>query len=270
MSRIIQIADIHFGTEDPAALRAFEAASEAIDPHVMAVCGDLTQRGKRSEFKDAKDWLEQFEVPKLVVAGNHDTPLLNLYERVVSPFERHDRYFQEHAGPLGVDKVKLSGINTARGWQTRANWAEGTVNLTDLEEAITDIEDVQTETGVLVCHHPFVSPPDAPMRTSTRRGRRASRRLAHSPVNFLLTGHVHTPSVTQVGNSNAGYIAVSAGTLSTRLRTSPASFNLIDLTEETCSITVFQLKGGHFEPKPPHLVHAGEVRGGNDPAALLS
>ena len=261
MARIIQLADIHFGTEDPAALKAFEAAFEAIDPHAMAVCGDLTQRGKRSEFKAAREWLDEFDVPKLVVAGNHDTPMLNLYERVVSPFERHDRYFQTHASPITVGTATLSGLNTSRGWQTRRNWAEGAVNLDDLEQAITDIDHVSTETGLLVCHHPFISPPDAPMRTSTRRGRRASRRLAHSPVNFLLTGHVHTPSVTQVGNSNAGYVAVSAGTLSTRLRTSPASFNLIDLTEETCSITVFQLQGEHFEPKQPHLVRAGEVRG---------
>ena len=262
MVRIIQLADIHFGTEDPAALQAFESVYEALEPHAMAVCGDLTQRGKRSEFRAARDWLEGFSVPKLVVAGNHDTPLLNLYERVVSPFERHDRYFDDHTGPLEIGDTMLTGMNTARGWQTRSNWAEGSVNLDDLEEAITPIDEACPQTGLLVCHHPFVSPPDAPMRTATRRGKRASRRLARSPVNFLLTGHVHTPSVTQVGSGNAGYVAVSAGTLSTRLRTSPASFNLIDLTEQnTCTITVFQLRGEHFEPKDPYLVRAGDVAG---------
>ena len=254
MSKIIQVADIHFGTENPRALRAFEAAMEAIEPDAIAVCGDLTQRGKREEFDAAREWIGQFTVPRLVVAGNHDTPLLNIYERVMSPFERHDSYFDHLSEPVVLDNAVLAGINTSRGWQTRKNWAEGSVNLDDLEAAITVGEETGGKTGFLICHHPFLSPPDAPMRTATRRGRRASRRLAKSGFRYLLTGHVHVPSVTVVEHEGECYIAVSSGTLSTRLRSSPASFNLIDISGEDCVVTIFNLHGDRFVPEKPHVL----------------
>ncbi len=255
MTKIIQVADIHFGTENPHALSAFETIAGALEADALAVCGDLTQRGKRSEFQAALDWLKQFDMPQLVVAGNHDTPLLNLYERVVSPFERHDSYFSQHAGPVEVGKAVLTGMNTARGWQTRSNWAEGSVNLEQLEDAIADANSAEAETGVLICHHPFLSPPDAPMRTETKRGHRASRRLAQSKVRFLLTGHVHAPSVTVVDHDDEAYVAVSAGTLSTRLRSSPASFNLIDLNGPHATVTVFNLHGDRFVAEKPHVLN---------------
>ena len=169
MSKIIQIADIHFGTENPRALEAFEQAADAVGADAIAVCGDLTQRGKRSEFQASREWLDKFDVPKLVVAGNHDTPLLNIYERVVSPFERHDSYFGELSAPVVLDNALLAGINTSRGWQTRSNWAEGSVNLEQLEDAIVSCREARERTCFLICHHPFLSPPDAPLRTETRR-----------------------------------------------------------------------------------------------------
>ena len=256
MTRIVQVADIHFGTENPVALDAFEAAMAESDVDAIAVCGDLTQRGKRSEFEAARDWIDKFDLPRLVVPGNHDTPLLNLYERVVSPFERHDSHFGDLSNPLDLDGAVVVGMNTSRGWQTRKNWAEGSVNLEDLEAAIetTQAATEAGKTGVLICHHPFLSPPDAPMRTATRRGRRASRRLTQSRIGFLLTGHVHTPSVTVVDDGADSYVAVSAGTLSTRLRRSPASFNIIEASEETCSVTVFNLHGDRFVPEKPHIL----------------
>lgn len=254
MSKIIQVADIHFGTENPRAIDAFKATVDALEPDAIAVCGDLTQRGKREEFEAARDWLDTFSIPKLVVAGNHDTPLLNIYERVVSPFERHDRFFDEFSEPVHLDNAVLTGINTARGWQTRKNWAEGAVNLDDLDGAISAGEEKAGKTAFLICHHPFLSPPDAPMRTSTRRGRRASRRLAKSGFRYLLTGHVHVPSVTVVDHEDDAYIAVSAGTLSTRLRANPASFNLIDISGEDCAVTIFNLHGDRFVPLKPHIL----------------
>ena len=254
MTRLIQIADIHFGTEDLNALQAFENVLPELEVDAIAVCGDLTQRGKRSEFRDAREWLDQFEEPKLVVAGNHDTPLLNMYERVVSPFDRHDDMFADLAEPVDVGSARLVGLNTSRGWQTRSNWAEGSVNLEDLEDALAHAASDEDRTGIIICHHPFISPPDAPLRTATRRGRRASRRLAQSSVRYLLTGHVHAPSVHVIDHDGCAYVAVSSGTLSTRLRQSAPSFNLIDLTGAADTVTAFNLHGDRFVPSAPETL----------------
>ncbi|HAQ76798.1 MAG TPA: hypothetical protein DCR96_09935, partial [Hyphomonas sp.] len=123
------------------------------------------------------------------------------------------------------------GLNTARGWQARRNWAEGSVNLDDLDEAIVRAGKSRAEVKLIACHHPFHSLPGAPLRTRTRRGRRASDMVAASHVQMVLTGHVHTPSVVVRQRANGCYLAVSSGTLSVRLRAEPPSFNLIRLEE---------------------------------------
>ncbi|MEO0715196.1 MAG: metallophosphoesterase, partial [Pseudomonadota bacterium] len=86
--KIVQLSDIHFGVEDRGALALAGSVIESSEPDALIICGDLTQRGKRSEFAAAREWIDGFSRPTLVVPGNHDTPLLNMVERVTSPFDR--------------------------------------------------------------------------------------------------------------------------------------------------------------------------------------
>lgn len=228
--RIAQLADLHFGAEDADALAAATERLEAVSPQAIIVCGDVTQRGKRSEFAAAQAWLERFDAPKLVVPGNHDTPLLNLYVRATDPFARFERYFAGNGVPIELGPWCAAGLNSARGWQARRNWAEGSINLDQLQAAIGE---ETSRPRLLACHHPFLSPPDTPLRTATRRGRRASQVLARSHVELLLTGHVHTPSAAVRTSPDGRYLAITAGTLSTRLRRAGPSLNFIDLGRET-------------------------------------
>ena len=81
MTTLLHMADIHFGVEDPVALNAVHEWTLANRPDGVIVAGDLTQRGKRSEFEAARTWIDSIPGRKLVVAGNHDTPLLNMWSR---------------------------------------------------------------------------------------------------------------------------------------------------------------------------------------------
>lgn len=246
--RIVQLADLHFGAEDP---RATDAATDYIGhlaPDVIVVSGDMTQRGKHREFQMARAWIDNLKRPCLVVPGNHDTPLLNLVSRASSPFQRHDSYFDPYASMLRVNEVRIDGLNTARGWQARSNWAEGSVRLRHLDTIL------KRNTGpdifrVLACHHPFRSPKDAPLRTRTRRGAAASDMLAQSEVSVLLTGHVHTPHAELIEEPNGRYLAISAGTLSTRLRNAPPAFNSLDVTPTSLSVITHDFDGSAFEPR---------------------
>lgn len=122
---------------------------------------------------------------------------------------------------LQVGSVSIDGLNTARGWQARSNWAEGSVRLDHLAEIVS--RDAPADSlRMLACHHPFRSPTDAPLRTRTRRGALASEMLAGSDISVLLTGHVHAPHAELIGEATGNYIAISAGTLSTRFRPSTA------------------------------------------------
>lgn len=234
--KILQVADVHFGAEDDQALRRTSALAADVYPDAIIVCGDLTQRGKRSEFAAARAWLGNFGAPRLVVPGNHDTPLLNLVERVTSPFERFEYFFGDNTGDLVVAGWRFAGINTARGWQTRRNWAEGVVNIDDLSTAASG--DPPT---AIVCHHPFISPPRAPLRTDTKRGDAADETLKHSGASLLLCGHVHAPTAEIRRGDAGGYLAVTAGTLSTRLRSSPPSCNLLEIEGDRIEVVAMEL-----------------------------
>lgn len=238
--KIAQISDIHFGTQDDDALQRVAANLSVEEPDVIAVCGDLTQRGKHSEFDAAALWLEQFKGPKLVVAGNHDTPLLNAKERIAQPFARFEKRFGPSSNHVTVGDLDLFGLNTARGWQARRNWAEGVVDLDDLDAHLSQA----TQTSVLVCHHPFQSPPNSPLETSTRRGLEAGRRVAASPLNLLLSGHVHAPTSAVWKHETGSYLALTAGTLSTRLRDKPPSYNMVTINPDQIMATAHSIQDG--------------------------
>ena len=261
MTKLVQLADIHFGAESQHALDATRAMLDVLKPDAVVVCGDLTQRGKRSEFADSLAWMKSLGVPFMAVEGNHDTPLLNIYERVAGAFDRYDEHFSDWSGTLDSGHTKVVGLNTSRGWQVRKNWAEGSVNLDDLEAAIAEVEAADITHGILICHHPFLSPPEAPLRTATRRGTRANNRLARSKIDLLLTGHVHAPSVVrQTGhNGDGAYLSVTAGTLSVRIRSDPPSFNLIELSDEDIRITAFMLHGESFQPRETEIWKTGSL-----------
>lgn len=243
MPLIAQISDIHFGAEDEGAIEAAASCIRQAGADMLVVCGDLTQRGRAREFEAAAAWLDGFDMPKLIVPGNHDTPMFNLAARAANPFGRFDKLFARHFEVVEAGEAIAVGLNTARGWQVRRNWAEGTVDLEDLDEAIIRAAESDARLKMIACHHPFHSLPGAPLRTRTRRGRRASDKLAASHVQVLLTGHVHTPSVTLRERANGCYLAVSSGTLSVRLRAEPPSFNLIRLDGGNVSIDRCDLVG---------------------------
>ncbi len=249
MTRIAQIADVHFGAEDADALAAAHKLIVELDPAAVVCCGDLTQRGRKDEFEAAVEWIASFHHPMLVVPGNHDTPLLNLATRVARPFRRFDKRFGDLHRTLRLESMNLSGFNTARGWQFRRNWAEGVVDMDELETAI-DAATVKTRpgVGVLACHHPFLSPPGSPLLIETRNGNIASRRMAESKVGLLLSGHVHTPSATVWRHDEHAYLSVTAGTLSQRLRMHPPSFNCLDIAADSVTVTSWVFRTGEFEP----------------------
>lgn len=245
MIRIIQLADLHFGTEDPRAMDAAAGLIASLGPDALAICGDLTQRGKRREFEAARDWLDQFDTPQLVVPGNHDTPLLNAVSRVARPFSRFERHFADRSSPVSVGRWRAAGLNSARGWQARSNWAEGSISPTQLRIALDEIGD---NPGILVCHHPFKPPANAPLRTRTARGIKASAMVAPSPVRLVLSGHVHGASADLHTYSEGSYLGLTAGTLSTRLREGQASFNAITLDGDGVSVIAFRHDGNRFNP----------------------
>lgn len=247
--KLVHVSDIHIGATSEAILEAAHETIRAQSGAALVVSGDLTQRGSREEFRRARNWVDAVGLPAVVVPGNHDTPLLHPGHRVFKPFERYADYFGDLTRPLTAGSARLLPLNTARGWQSRTNWAEGSVALDQLDEMISEAGSAEA-IDIMVCHHPFTPFSGAGLRTRTRRGDVASARLAGSPVRLLMTGHVHTPHMERITAEGGGYIALSAGTLSLRLRSAPPGFNIVDVDANGLSVAPYIYDRETFEPLP--------------------
>src|SRR5919112_1774511 len=73
--RIVQMSDVHGGSglfrQD--LLEATIEESNALQPDLVAIVGDLTMEGYRWEFEEAREYFERLECPNVIYAmGNHD------------------------------------------------------------------------------------------------------------------------------------------------------------------------------------------------------
>ena len=93
MSRtLVHLSDIHFGRVDPVVIDPLLCAVRRLAPDVVVVSGDLTQRARTAEFLAAREFLDKLPEPRIVVPGNHDVPLYNLYGRFVEQLARYRQF----------------------------------------------------------------------------------------------------------------------------------------------------------------------------------
>ena len=78
MRTIVHLSDMHFGRFDQRLVAPLVRTVQRIAPDLVAISGDLTQRARRSQFAQARAFLDRLPTPRLVVPGNHDVPLFNL------------------------------------------------------------------------------------------------------------------------------------------------------------------------------------------------
>lgn len=248
MTSILHFADIHFGVEDQAALAKIDAVIEKLEPDVSVVSGDITQTGSAAEFKQAARWIENLSGPKIICAGNHDTPMYGLLDRLIRPFARYNHYI----APLDVglfedDHVVIQSMNTARGVQLGFDWSLGIVDLTRLDECIEEFQSRDArKLRFLNVHHPFIYPPESPLQKTTKKGPEGLQRLADGQCDAVLSGHIHVPFVIERQPGHSRLLSISSGTLSTRRRDNHPAFNHIQVDEEEVVLTMIEFSGDKF------------------------
>jgi len=229
MRTVIHLSDLHFGRIDSAILAPLLKFIGEVKPALVAISGDLTQRARTAEFVAAKEFLAAIPFPQIVVPGNHDVPLHNLFARFTRRLDRYRRYITADLQPVFTDaEIVAVGVNTARAF----TWKDGRINRRQLEQLRATLKSAPVErTKIVVTHHPFDLPAGATGRVVGRSGL-AIKTLAECGVDLLLAGHFHIADTSQTAKRyqlpGFSAIIVSSGTsTSTRGRGQPNSLNVI-------------------------------------------
>jgi len=239
---IVHLSDLHFGRTDPELVEPLISAIRRLNPTLLAVSGDLTQRARSHQFREARAFLDALPQPKIVVPGNHDIPLYNLYNRFFQPLDKYRRHITDDLQPTySDDEMIVIGVSTARSLVIKG----GRINQAQLARVKDEFCALPDDVvKILVTHHPFDLPDGYSDRDLVGRARMAMTGLAECGADVFLAGHLH---VSHTGNTAKRYqihghsaLVVQAGTtISTRGRGEANSFNLIHLEHPHITVERF-------------------------------
>jgi 3',5'-cyclic AMP phosphodiesterase CpdA len=250
---VVHLSDLHFGRIDHALLAPLARRLHALRPHLVVVSGDLTQRAKSAEFRDARRFLDSLPGPLLVVPGNHDIPYYNLFQRFFQPLAKYRRYVSPDIEPMFADdELAVVGLNTARS----SVFKGGRINAAQIERARERLCRLDERvTKMVVTHHPFDLPVGVNAghheRKLVGRAREAMAMFASCGADLLLAGHLHT---SHTGDTAARYkiddysaLVVQAGTAtSLRGRGEANSFNVLHIERPHVRIERYGWTGTDF------------------------
>jgi 3',5'-cyclic AMP phosphodiesterase CpdA len=230
MRTLVHLSDLHFGHVDAQIIDPLIKVVSDIRPDLVAVSGDLTQRARSWQFREARAFLDQLPQPQIIVPGNHDVPLHNVFARFLKPLDKYRTYISDDLQPTYADEeIVVVGVNTARSSTIKG----GRIN----QEQVARVRDrlcgsIDGVVKTVVTHHPFDLPEGYNDRDLVGRAGMAMAGLADCGADLFLAGHLH---ISHTGHTAKRYqirghsaLVVQAGTASsTRGRGEANSFNVI-------------------------------------------
>ncbi|MDX1632874.1 MAG: metallophosphoesterase family protein [Thermoanaerobaculia bacterium] len=247
MRCLLHISDVHFGPKHlPHRSDAILGLVERRRPDLVALSGDLTQRAKPRQFRQAREFVDRLAVPAVVVPGNHDVPLYRVWERLFVPFGAYRKHFSPDLEPSWEDEeLYVAGVNTAHNWTLTG----GRILLSRLEELSEELEEApEGKTKIVVAHHHLIPPPRFGTQAVLGNAYEAVRSFSDSGVELVLSGHQHqsffATSEEFYPSGRAPVIVLHAGTTtSTRGRGVEAdtnSFNWIQVDDDAIRVSHFR------------------------------
>ena len=243
----------------PAVCEAVLQRAATLEPEMIVVSGDLTQRAKRQEFEAAARFLARLpRAPQLIVPGNHDIPLFRVWERLWSPRALyreiiHPQTSREMVLPSasGAVGAVIVGIDSTHPYGAIKGGRVGSGELRRCAEAFSAA--APEDWRVVVLHHHLIPAPTFARTRPMLRAQRTLEHLTEMKVDLVLAGHLHRA---YVGNSldvyageqrESGIVVVQCGTSTSRrgrgLEREANSMNLIEIDDDQVDVSHFMFFG---------------------------
>lgn len=289
MITIIHGSDLHFGEpHDSRAAETFLAVTHDLEPDLLVLSGDFTQRAKVQEFQEAREYLDRLpDVPRVVTPGNHDVPLYRVWERLVRPFDNYrDHISPELDSVTRVPGMTVVSLNSAAPRRAIVN---GRIDAHQIEFA-RDVfaRSEPHDLKAVVAHHHLAPAPDYEGDHPLPEARKILDAFESMGVELVMGGHLHRA---YIGNSldvypgedrDRGIVVVQSGTTTSRRgrarERAKTTFNLLRIHPDRLEIVhymhfreaggfapfsfhVYPRGGRPFFPDPPAMGRAGEESG---------
>lgn len=246
----------------PQVAEAFVTLAATLEPDLIVVSGDLTQRAKAREYRIVREFLGALPegTPVVVTPGNHDVPLYRVWERILMPYRNWRRFM----GPdldtvLRVDGATVVALNSSA---PRRAIVAGRIDPEQVAFAHRSFAaSPESDARILVAHHHFY-PTDPPEGgTPLPRARGLLEAFEEMGVDLILGGHVHqthiTPSRALVPGDGPGIPIVACGTTASSrgrgVEVGQNTLNVIRVDASAIEVTPHRMDAGagHFIPGEP-------------------
>lgn len=231
---IIHLSDLHFGRIHHDILHHLDEflRLRRKEIRLAILTGDLTQRARKQEFLDAKEFIDSLHSPLFVVPGNHDVPLYNLFLRFFSPYKKFLRYL----GPFAQNYYEDEELAVYGMW-TVDNFAvqTGKVRKRDLNEVEEKFSQLgESKIKIIASHHPLLAIDHPQIKEHMKR-------ILDLSPHFLMWGHEHQSGVTSLHADKMFPMILASGTsASTRTRSESNSFNYLTFNQDDFVVEVYR------------------------------
>ncbi|HEX6135056.1 MAG TPA: metallophosphoesterase [Longimicrobiales bacterium] len=250
MLTMLHISDLHFGK--PYVEHVGEAvirAAHELPIDAVVASGDFTQRAKRREYEQAREFLDRLPpLPVVVVPGNHDVPLFRVFERIFAPHQLYREHISKELDAVyRLGNAVIVALNSTSPLRAITN---GRLDSSQLEFCARAFDDVPPGIArIVVTHHHLAPAPDYEGGQVMPHAKRAMDCFSQLGVEMVLGGHLHRA---YIGNSldvypgldrEHGIIIVQSGTTTSRRgrvrEREKNTLNLVRIGEDRIRITHF-------------------------------
>ncbi len=197
MTTLIQVSDPHFGTEQPDVVAALQRLVRHLEPDILILSGDITQRARRWQFQAAQKFVASLGIPnRLILPGNHDIPLFNLAARVLHPYRNYQQSFGLQLEPHFENAgIHIIGVNATRWWRH----TDGQLGRGQIERVSALLRNARADqVRLVVTHQPLHVPTAAEEHDLAHGADAAIRAWSKAGADIVMGGHIHLPYVRPV------------------------------------------------------------------------